>query len=207
MDHAIASTGAATRSLDPGKRRAILEGAQEVFLRDGFSATSMDEVARAAGVGKMTVYRHFGSKDALFRDMLREICGGTLVDAPTPPGATLEEELRSIGHAFVELITHPRRLGTYRVALSEAERTPDVSKLFYEGAVTPVVERVADRVAAHAPDLPAEEVRLLAGAYLQIVQGYAFMRLIMGMDREPDMAMFERQIALASEMIAARAAG
>ncbi|WP_372426019.1 TetR/AcrR family transcriptional regulator [Salinarimonas chemoclinalis] len=206
MDHANANNPVG-RGLDPTKRRAILEGAQEVFLRDGFSAASMDEVARAAGVGKMTVYRHFGSKDALFRDMLREICGGTLVDAPAPPGATLGEELRSLGRAFVELITHPRRLGTYRVALSEAERTPDVSKLFFEGAVTPVLVRTAELIAAHAPGLPAQDVRLLAGGFLQIVQGYAFMRLIMGIDREPDMEMFERQVALASEMIAARAGG
>ncbi|WP_052340906.1 TetR/AcrR family transcriptional regulator [Salinarimonas rosea] len=205
MDHANANNPATGRGLDPAKRRAILEGAQDVFLRDGFVAASMDEVARAAGVGKMTVYRHFGSKDALFRDMLREICGGTLVDAPTRHGATLEEDLVALGRSFVDLITHPRRLGTYRVALSEAERTPDVSKLFYEGAVIPVCERIARCIAAHAPRLPPEEVFLLAGSFLQLVQGHAFLRLVMGLDHEPDRAAFEAQIALAAEMIAQRA--
>ncbi|MGJ3261931.1 MAG: TetR/AcrR family transcriptional regulator [Salinarimonas sp.] len=205
MDHANANNPATGRGLDPAKRRAILEGAQDVFLRDGFVAASMDEVARAAGVGKMTVYRHFGSKDALFRDMLREICGGTLVDAPTRHGSTLEEDLVALGRSFVDLITHPRRLGTYRVALSEAERTPGVSKLFYEGAVTPVIGRVATSIATHAPALPATEVHLLAGAFLQIVQGHAFMRLVMGLETEPDHAAFEAQVAIAAQMVAARA--
>ncbi len=39
------------------KRRAILNGAKSVFLRHGFEGSSMDGVAEAAGVSKMTVYR------------------------------------------------------------------------------------------------------------------------------------------------------
>lgn len=204
MDHAFA-TSSAHRGLDPEKRRAILEGAQTVFLRDGYAAASMDEVARAAGVGKMTVYRHFGSKDALFRDMLRELCGGVMLDAPVRPGSTLEEELVALGHAFVDLVTHPHRLGTYRLAMAEAERTPDVSKLFYEGAVVPVVDRIAARIAAHAPDRARDEARMLAGGFLQLVQGHAFLRLLMGLDRAPDTGMFDAQIAMAAAMIAQRA--
>ena len=60
------------RRLDPEKRRAILDAAQNVFLASGFEGASMDEVARLAGVGKKTVYLHFGAKDALYETMLRE---------------------------------------------------------------------------------------------------------------------------------------
>lgn len=205
MDHATASSPA-TRGLDPAKRRAILEGAQDVFLRDGFAAASMDDVARAAGVGKMTVYRHFGSKDALFRDMLREVCATELFNADIPCGISLEEELPRIGRAFIDLITDPQKLGTYRLALSEAERSPDVSKLFYEGAVIPVMHIVADRLAAHAPRLRRDEIEMLAGNYLQMTQGNAYMRLMLGLDHAPDERLFGAQIALASEMTAARIA-
>jgi TetR/AcrR family transcriptional repressor of mexJK operon len=205
MDHATVRH-TAPRGLDPAKRRAILEGAQEVFLRDGFAAASMDEVARVAGVGKMTVYRHFGSKDALFRDMLQEICGGVFFDAEIPRGLPLEQELVRLGHAFAELVTHPQRLATYRLAMAEAERTPEVSRLFYEGAVVPVCDIVAARLTAHAPGLSVEDGRMWAGLFLQLVQGHAFLRLLMGLDREADPRAFEAQIALAARIVAEKVA-
>ena len=54
------------------KHRAILEAAEELFLRQGFLGTSMDEIASLAGVSKQTVYARFSSKEALFVAM----CGG-----------------------------------------------------------------------------------------------------------------------------------
>lgn len=207
MDHVSSDLDQPTQSgrgLDPAKRRAILEGAQEVFLRDGYDAASMDDVARSAGVGKMTVYRHFGSKSALFRDMLRDICTAAFFDAEATPAARFEDELTGLGHAFVDLITDPQRLGTYRLAMAEGERNPDVSRMFYEGAVIPVCERIAARMRAHAPRVPEPDALELAGLFLQIVQGHAYMRLMMGIDKAPDPAAFARQIALATEIVGER---
>src|SRR5689334_18399264 len=48
------------------KRRVIAKAATDVFLRHGYVAASMDEVAAVAGVSKQTVYKHFGSKEQLF---------------------------------------------------------------------------------------------------------------------------------------------
>lgn len=47
------------------KRQAIVRAARALFLRDGFSV-GMDTIAAEAGVSKVTVYNHFGSKEALF---------------------------------------------------------------------------------------------------------------------------------------------
>ncbi len=44
----------------------MLDHAEELFLRNGFSRVGMEDVACRAGTGKATVYRHFGSKNALF---------------------------------------------------------------------------------------------------------------------------------------------
>ena len=49
------------------KRRVILETATELFLRNGYLGTSMDEVASVAGVSKQTVYKHFADKEGLFQ--------------------------------------------------------------------------------------------------------------------------------------------
>lgn len=53
------------------RRTAILEAAQEVFLRYGFKKTSMDDVARAAGISRQGLYLHFTAKEALFRASLQ----------------------------------------------------------------------------------------------------------------------------------------
>src|SRR5437764_7215203 len=48
------------------KRHAIVDAACAEFLREGYSASSMDEIARRAGVSKPTIYSHFGNKERLF---------------------------------------------------------------------------------------------------------------------------------------------
>jgi TetR/AcrR family transcriptional repressor of mexJK operon len=74
-------TLALEKSVPPGraglsdkKRQAILRGGKAVFLKSGFGGASMDQVAAAAGVSKMTVYRHFGSKEELFAGVITELC-------------------------------------------------------------------------------------------------------------------------------------
>ena len=57
---------------DGVKRRQVLEGAREVFMSAGFDAGSMNDIARAAGVSKGTLYAYFDSKVALFEALIRE---------------------------------------------------------------------------------------------------------------------------------------
>jgi AcrR family transcriptional regulator len=52
------------------RRNLILDAATDVFGRQGFEATRMDDVAKAAGVAKGLVYKHFTSKDALFEALV-----------------------------------------------------------------------------------------------------------------------------------------
>ncbi len=58
------SPGPPTR---PPRRRRLLAAAAELFARWGFDKTSLDEVARAAGVSKGAIYLEFPNKDALFK--------------------------------------------------------------------------------------------------------------------------------------------
>jgi AcrR family transcriptional regulator len=65
---------AKTRLLPREERRdAILRAAATAFARAGFAATSMDDVAAACGITKLIVYRHFDSKEALYRAVLEAV--------------------------------------------------------------------------------------------------------------------------------------
>src|SRR5258707_10816533 len=55
------------------QREAILVAATAIFLRYGFKKTSMDDVARAAGVSRQGLYLYFDTKDVLFREALQHL--------------------------------------------------------------------------------------------------------------------------------------
>src|SRR6266704_5649657 len=53
-------------------RERILKAADELFYREGIRAVGVDAIAEAAGTNKMTLYRHFPSKDALVAECMRQ---------------------------------------------------------------------------------------------------------------------------------------
>jgi AcrR family transcriptional regulator len=58
---------------DPARREAILHAAAEVFAHAGYAATSVDDIAAAAGITKLIVYRHFDAKETLYRAVLEQV--------------------------------------------------------------------------------------------------------------------------------------
>ena len=69
-----AASPAARTQLPRDERRAQLIGAAAVaFSRTGFAGTSMEDVAAEAGVTKLIVYRHFASKEELYRAVLERV--------------------------------------------------------------------------------------------------------------------------------------
>src|SRR3954452_9220816 len=57
---------------DPVKRQQIIEGARRVFIEMGFDAASMNDITRAAGVSKGTIYVYFENKEELFEALIEE---------------------------------------------------------------------------------------------------------------------------------------
>jgi AcrR family transcriptional regulator len=84
-------------------RERILQAARELFYRDGIRAVGVEAIAAAAGTNKMTLYRHFASKDALIEAYLTELSSrgealwGEARDAhPGDPQAQLRWLLRRV---------------------------------------------------------------------------------------------------------------
>jgi AcrR family transcriptional regulator len=90
-------------------RDRVLRAAQRLFEERGPSCVSMDDVAEAAGVGKGTLFRRFGSRAALARAVLSErervfqeqIIRG---EPPLGPGATARERLIAFGEAVIDML-------------------------------------------------------------------------------------------------------
>ena len=66
-------------------RRRIIEGARELFLQQGYAATTLEQIAARAGVAVQTVYFHFGNKRTLLKEVMDVLAVSD--DAPVPAAA------------------------------------------------------------------------------------------------------------------------
>jgi AcrR family transcriptional regulator len=105
--------------LDPGQAREradaarnrlrILAAASELIAERGIDGVSMDDVARAAGVGAGTLYRRFGDRAGLALALLDEhtrTFQDAMIAGPPPlgPGVPAAERLRAFGHAYFDFL-------------------------------------------------------------------------------------------------------
>ncbi len=58
------------------KTQTILQAAKEEFLSHGYAATSMDRIAKRAGISKATIYNHFQDKQDLLKSLVKELAQG-----------------------------------------------------------------------------------------------------------------------------------
>jgi AcrR family transcriptional regulator len=73
MSASTASLAAGGQGSSPPPRERILAAARDLFYRRGIHAVGVDAIAEAAGTNKMTLYRHFASKDVLIAACLSEL--------------------------------------------------------------------------------------------------------------------------------------
>jgi AcrR family transcriptional regulator len=177
------------------KRSAILDGAKTVFLRQSFGLATMDDVASAAGVGKQTVYRHFGSKEALFVGLVISMCadvGALLASTQGERSDGLPEvELRELGWMLARSLIAPDNLRLYRAIVAEAERLPELGQVFYENGAK-VVRAVAARILRKRFDESTAAFR--AATFVQLVLGDAYLELTIGFTVPDVEARFALQI-------------
>ncbi|MDN5787974.1 TetR/AcrR family transcriptional regulator [Pseudorhodobacter sp.] len=120
---------------DPAKREAILQGAAQVFLESGFDAASMNDICRAAGVSKSTLYVYFTSKEDLF-ERLVAIKGDKLImglEGTLRGDGPCAQKLRDFSYALSRILCSDEVIRAQRTVISMAERMPELSDRFYEG--------------------------------------------------------------------------
>ena len=113
-------------------RAAILRAARPIMLRDGLGGTTLDRVAAEGGIAKMTLYRHFPSKEALFEGLVAATCesmregleNAPAADTHKPIATRLGDELR----AFVLALIEPDGLALYRLIVADGWRFPELAR-------------------------------------------------------------------------------
>src|SRR5690606_7537321 len=114
------SPSAPGRPKDLGKSSAILDAARRLFTTDGFDGASMDQIAAAAGVSKLTVYSHYADKETLFAEVVKSYCEQQLPASlfEMQPGVALRDRLMGVARAFFSMIVSSEAVAGHRILCS-----------------------------------------------------------------------------------------
>ncbi|MBA7478399.1 hypothetical protein ES707_13822 [subsurface metagenome] len=168
------------------KHSQILESARVLFLDHGFDATSMDAVAREAGVSKATLYVHFDDKDDLLLALVNEECkrfGPKTLWRDHGGKIDLRAELHAIGTTFLEAFLDSRGLAVHRLVMSCASRYPRVAEVFMKSGP----ERCDAEVAAFLRAAQAQglvdvpDIAMAATQFLSLIQGKEILKWALSM--------------------------
>jgi AcrR family transcriptional regulator len=124
----------------------ILEAARAEFAHAGFAATSMENVARRAGVSTKTLYRLFPNKAALFEAMVSERIDNfiSVVKLRACDGSDVEAALGEALMVCAELMLDGEVIALQRVILADSVKFPDISETFFRRAITRTQDTLAN---------------------------------------------------------------
>lgn len=111
----------------------ILDAATELFLKDGYGATSIDSILEVSGGSKATLYSYFPTKDDLFRAVIDDVLASASeprLDTSADPRTSLIE----FSVQRLELLFSARHHALLRLVIAERDRFPDIAQVFYQRA-------------------------------------------------------------------------
>ncbi len=185
------------------KGQAILEAAKALFLAEPYDRVSMDAVAAAAGVSKVTIYAHFENKERLFVAAISEGCRAVFdpvaVNAERPGG--LAAALHELGVEFVLYITRPDIAALHGVMIQEGRARRALTELFYESTVRSSTRDLAAllRKQAREKRIRCRDPETAAIQFIAMVQGELNYRNQLGLGG-PDRAAVEEYVRACVDM-------
>lgn len=178
------------------KLETVTRAAWQLFLDHGFSATSMDAVAKSAGVSKATLYAYFPSKEALFASLIVAECEDLERNLPLPdlsPG--LEHGLREFARQYLQLFITRKDFAFVRIIANESGRFPELGRLFFDSGPVARTRRLAQFLEKAKAQglLEFDDAVETADQFLSLVRGELPLRVVLGLTDIPEETI-DRQI-------------
>lgn len=193
------------RPVDSGKRDRIIEIATKLFMQNGFNATSMDKIAREAGMSKLTLYSRFPDKNMLFVEVIASRCRHyvpdelfDLLNISDPHKA-----LCAVGKAIFSLIMSDEATSLYRMMVSNAANNPELTKLFYDNGPKRLKKMLTKKMRQmdKAKILKITDAEAAADLMTSMLKGSdLYMRSLLNIGRKPSRKEIETLIARAADM-------
>jgi TetR/AcrR family transcriptional repressor of mexJK operon len=157
------------------RTQELLRTAGELFLKNGYTKTSLEAIAKAAHVAVRTIYVKFGGKTGLLHAVMAakrdRFFKGQALETDTRP---FREIVRDFAIQFHEMINSPEAVELQRIILAEAPTNPELAEAYWNGGPRMTREMLGrffarpDIRAQLQPDVPLD---LLPGFLLTCVMG------------------------------------
>lgn len=209
-------------SLMGRKRLAIVRAARQAFLDGGYAKASMDSIAKAAGVGIKTIYRHFENKDDLFSAVMQAACNPEAFDevsgewkkqAGEPERPWFSKPPRTAlvaaGIEYLQHVLSDEQLALYRVVTQDAHTFPELGRRYREQ----VVERSYDVFIRYLTRwIPAESWKIgdkrdAARVFTALLRAGIFEEVLHGLRRFSDSEVAGHARRAAARMLVLLASG
>jgi TetR/AcrR family transcriptional regulator, regulator of autoinduction and epiphytic fitness len=166
------------RSKSAEKSAAILQGAMEEFLKHGYAGSSMDKIAKVAGVSKATVYSHFGDKESLFNAVIQDLVKEKFLTVMSleQPKSLQQDPKKVLSEITTKMLENTLRDRTFhnfiRIIIGESGRFPELAKAYVNNLAKPGIEALTKYLKSH-PELklkdPEATVRIIVGSLVYFV--------------------------------------
>ena len=161
----------------------------ELFLAGGVEHVTVQAIARAAGVSKVTVYKHFSGKDEMFdagvraqQDQLNRARSHS--PAPVSTSEPLRSQLVRFGVATMTYVSSPGPVDFYAILSGELRRRPDLARIFYQAGPGQTRKELAGLLTAarERGDLDVQDPLDAADELFGMWQGFSNFQLALGID-------------------------
>lgn len=183
------------------KQDAIVLIAKEIFLREGFSATSMATIAAQVGGSKATLYNYFPSKEELFEAVVREFCGriAEAFGELNWDGDDFRSALVRFGRAAATVMISDDVIAMHRLIVAEAARFKEIGEAYYQAGMRRGKEKLYARfqAAIDAGHIRSTDSMMAAQHFFDLCVGGLHRRRLMNIGDTPTRAELEAHVEAA----------
>ena len=132
------------RPANEALRQTIVDAARELFVESGFQATTLDKVAQRAKISKLSIYRHFENKEALFSATIAAGCHQSFAPHALLEGidGSVEEQLMAVGSSLLRTLMRPDVRSFEAMAMADKTNQNSSSRLHYEAGPAHVIAQI-----------------------------------------------------------------
>jgi AcrR family transcriptional regulator len=189
---------------DDETRRVIFEAARHLFAGSGYAETSMDTVARRAGVSTKTLYRLIPNKAALFEGMVSDRLDRFLADVNlhAVDHTNIEEALHAALLACTKLALDEEIVALQHMVLQEIGASSDLARTFYRNGIQRTVSALADwlRKQQERGQIALDDIDEAAGMLLGMATSAPRRAAIFGGQPLPSRSQIEKRVRACAKL-------
>ncbi|EMP2051736.1 TPA: TetR/AcrR family transcriptional regulator [Enterobacter kobei] len=161
------------RPVNEALGQTIVKAASELFVELGFQATTLDKVAQRAKISKLSIYRHFENKEALFSAAIVAGCHQLFAPESLLEGVdgSVEDQLMAVGLLLLRTLLRPDVSSVEAMVMADKTNQKSLSKLHYEAGPAHVIAQIEallrqlhQKALLNVPD-PLQSARLFAALF------------------------------------------